>query len=151
MKIIALADTHAVSLRQLPPALMEALPLADLIIHAGDFTHMDVLEGLRGMGEVIAVCGNNDFNQLRRSLRDTETFTINGKRIGLIHGWGQPWGMEDRIRRRFNEVDLIIYGHSHKAYNDTIGGVLFLNPGMASESYGILEIDADIRGRIINI
>jgi putative phosphoesterase len=151
MKIAVISDTHTVSLQHFPDPLLKVLKQADLIIHAGDFTHPDVLRELCGMGEVKAVYGNNDFKQLRGLLGATETFSVNGKRIGLIHGWGQPWGLEDRIRKRFGSIDLIIYGHSHRPYNDVIGGVHFFNPGVASETYGILEIDDEIHATIVKI
>ena len=80
-------------------------------------------------------------------------------RIGLIHGWGSPLDLEDRIRREFENVDCIVYGHSHYPANHIREGILFFNPGTAcdrrhagSNTVGILEVGEDaITGRIIAI
>jgi putative phosphoesterase len=149
MKIAVLSDTHAHSLDEIPPQTINALKEADLIVHAGDFTYIDFLNDLKKLGEVKAVRGNMDHREIRAILPERDTFTINGKKIGLIHGWGSPMGMEEKIRPLFNNVDIIIYGHTHRARNEYINGIYFFNPGSARESYGILEIDDTIKGRII--
>lgn len=149
MKIAVLSDTHAHSLDEISPQIIGALAEADLIVHAGDFTTISFLDDLKKLGEVKAVRGNMDHREIRAVLPEQETFTINGKKIGLIHGWGSPMGLEDKIKPLFNDVDIIIYGHTHRAKNEFIGDVYFFNPGSARESYGILEIDETIKGRII--
>jgi putative phosphoesterase len=149
MKIAVLSDTHAHSLDEIPPQTISALEEADLIVHAGDFTHIDFLDDLKKLGEVKAVRGNMDHREIRAILPERETFIVNGKKIGLIHGWGSPMGLEKKIRPLFDEVDIIIYGHTHRPMNEYIGGVYFFNPGSARQSYGILEIDDTIKGRII--
>jgi hypothetical protein len=103
------------------------------------------------MGEVKAVRGNVDSIRLRGLLLEKELLEVDSKRIGVIHGWGGPEGIERRIREKFNKVDAIIYGHSHQAQNRKLNGVLFFNPGPGRESFGILTIGKDIRGEIIMI
>jgi predicted phosphodiesterase len=76
-------------------------------------------------------------------------------KIGLIHGWGGPQGIEERVRREFAEVDCIIYGHTHVASQGTRGGILFFNPGAfgggfvtGKKSVGLLALGETISGEI---
>jgi putative phosphoesterase len=151
MKIAVLSDTHAHSIEEIAPQVINALEDADLIVHAGDFVGLGLYEDLKKLGEVKAVRGNMDQREIRAVLPEQETFTIEGKKIGVMHGWGGPAGLEDKIRERFSDVDIIIYGHTHRAKNEFIGDVYFFNPGSARNSYGILEIDETIKGRILKI
>ena len=148
VKIGVLSDTHLRSADELPPDLVRAFSQVDLIVHTGDFTMLPVLEGLRRIGEVKAVRGNMDSEELKKVLPEKELLVLNGKRIGIIHGSGPPWGIENRIRERFDQVDAILFGHTHLTKNEVIGGVLFFNPGQARNSYGILQIDDEVSGQI---
>ena len=151
MKIGVLSDTHAKTFGEVPASVVRALAEADLIVHAGDFTEMAVLDGLRTLGEVKAVCGNMDSPEVRRVLPLREVFVAGGKRLGLVHGSGGPWGIADRVRKPFSDVDIIIYGHSHRAYNGYVRGILVFNPGRARTSFGILTINDEIKAEIIRI
>lgn len=151
MKIGVLSDTHLHSAEELPRQIIEAFSEVDLIVHTGDFVMTAVLEGLQKIGDVKAVHGNMDCEELRKILPEKENLVIKGRRIGIIHGSGAPWGIENRIRGEFDRVDVILYGHTHQANSEVIGGVLFFNPGQAKNSYGILQVDEDIRGQIIRV
>lgn len=150
LKIGVLSDTHAYSIEDIPRKVVDSLSKVDLIIHAGDFTAMGVLDGLKKLGEVKAVQGNMDSMVIRSKLPIKETIEVGGKRIGVTHGSGAPWGIEQRVRRMFDQVDVIVYGHSHEAQNKVIDGILFFNPGRASDSFGILMIGEDVEGEIIS-
>jgi len=151
MKIGVVSDTHATSFTQLPSRVLAALADVDLIIHAGDFVAKDVLDGLKQLGEVKAVQGNMDSDELKRILPEKELLAIEGKRIGIIHGWGSPYGIDDRVGKMFEDVDAIVYGHSHYSQNEVKKGILFLNPGQAKNSFGILTVGEQIEGEIINL
>lgn len=151
MKIGVISDTHASTLDDLPRPILTALAGVDLIVHAGDFTERAVLEGLKKLGEVRAVRGNMDSAEIKGLLPEQDLFTIHGKRVGLVHGSGGPWGIADRIREMFSDADLIIYGHSHEAANRVIQGSLLFNPGRARDSFGLLTIDEEIKGEIVQI
>ena len=75
-----------------------------------------------------------------------------GKKIGLIHGWGAKEGLAERVRKHFERVDCIVFGHSHRPANYKKGGVLFFNPGSARPgssgtfTAGILTVDKEITG-----
>ncbi|MBM3182607.1 MAG: metallophosphoesterase family protein [Chloroflexi bacterium] len=151
MKIGVLSDTHVHTIEELSPQILSAFSGVDLIVHCGDFVGSAVLEGLKRLGEVKAVRGNVDSSKLKSLLPETEQFTFGGKEIGVIHGWGGPEGMERRVRTAFGDVDVILYGHSHEAKIQKVGGVLFFNPGPGRYSYGILTVDKDVRAEIMKI
>jgi predicted phosphodiesterase len=75
-----------------------------------------------------------------------------GKRIGITHGSGAPWGIEDRVRKLFesDRIDIIIYGHSHRSQNKVINDILFFNPGKAADSFGIITINGEAKGEIVS-
>jgi len=149
MKIGVLSDTHIHQAEEIPAEIISAFSKVDLIVHAGDFVGSAVLEGLKRLGEVKAVHGNVDSMKLRNLLPEKEIFTAGGKRIGVMHGWGGPEGIESRVKMMLGAVDIIIYGHSHRAKIEQTGGVLFFNPGPGWQSYGILTIDKDVSGEIV--
>ncbi len=151
MRIGILSDTHLSSFAELPDKIVTALAEADMIIHAGDFTAKNVLDGLRLLREVIAVCGNMESNELKRLLPEKEVLTLGGIRIGVTHGWGSPYGIEDRVGSLFSNVDIIVFGHSHQSMNVVINGILFFNPGQARNSFGLLTIDDEVKGEIIRV
>ena len=146
-----LADTHATSFEEVPRKIVAALSTVDLIIHAGDFTTTETLNGLKQLGEVKAVQGNMDSSEIKSTLPVKEIIEAKNKRIGIIHGSGPPWGIAQRVREMFDQqVDIIVYGHSHEPQNKVIDGILFFNPGKATSSFGFLTIEEDIQGEIIS-
>ena len=151
MRIGVVSDTHVTSFVEVPDRILVALAEVDLIIHAGDFVTEDVFDGLKRLGEVKAVWGNMDSNELKRILPEKELLLIEEKRIGITHGSGGPYGIEDRVSRMFKDVDVIIYGHSHQPRNEIKEGVLFFNPGRARNSFGILTIGKEVKGEIVNL
>jgi len=151
MKIGVVSDTHTTSFSHLPDQILRTLTEVDLIIHTGDFVARDVLDGLKQLGEVKAVQGNMDSEELKRILPEKELLVIEGKRVGIIHGWGSPHGIDDRVGGMFEDVDIIVYGHSHHSQNEVKNGILFFNPGQAKNSFGILTIGDEVRGEIINL
>jgi uncharacterized protein len=152
MRIAVLADTHVNRLEHLPKKIIDALSTVDLIIHAGDFTDLQLLKELKQLREVKAVHGNMDSRELKTVLPVKEIVELENKRIGITHGSGGPWGIEERIRKMFesDRIDIIVYGHSHRPQNKVVNDTLFFNPGKASDSFGILTIDGETQGEIIN-
>ena len=152
MKLGVISDTHAMSLEDIPAPVLAALEQVDIIVHAGDFTNKDVLEGLRNLGEVKAVCGNMDSAELKRILPSQTTFEVKGKRIGLTHGAGGGFGdIARKVRHMFEDMDIIIYGHSHEPDNQHLQGSLLFNPGPARKSYGLLTIGEETNAKIIPV
>jgi hypothetical protein len=151
VKIGVLSDTHIHLAREIPVEIIKTFSKVDLIVHAGDFVGSEVLDGLRRLGEVKAVHGNVDSMKLRSLLPEKDIFTVGNKKIGLVHGWGSPEGIESRVKEVLGDVDIVIYGHSHLAKVEQIGNILFFNPGPGWQSFGILTIDKDVKGEIIKI
>jgi len=152
MKIAVLADTHVNTLEHLPKKIIDAISTVDFIIHAGDFTDIQVLKELKRLKLVKAVQGNMDSMELKTVLPVKEIVEIENKRIGITHGSGSPWGIEKRVRKMFesDQIDVIVYGHSHKSQNEVINDILLFNPGKATDSFGIITIDGEAKGEIIN-
>jgi putative phosphoesterase len=151
MRIAVLSDTHVHMLARLPKKVIDTLSTVDLIIHAGDFTDMQVLKELKQLKEVKAVQGNMDSTELKNVLPVKEIVEVADKRIGITHGSGSPWGIEGRVRKIFesDRIDIIVYGHSHRSQNKVISDILFFNPGKATDSFGILNIDGETKGEIL--
>lgn len=159
MKIGVISDTH---LRGPDDRLLAIVRThfrdAGLILHAGDLVDLAVLE-VFGDRDVVAVCGNMDPPRVGEEIPYKRVIEIGRFRIGLIHGWGSPVGLEDRLKLEFENVDCIVYGHSHSPANRVRDGILFFNPGSACDrrharftSVGLLEIGRDtIEGRIIDV
>lgn len=160
-KIGVISDTH----RRSPDTFLETVIKkhfhdVDMVIHAGDMVTMDVLDPFIALDkEVIAVCGNMDFADVQRSYPISRTIRIEELSIGIIHGWGSPHGVRQRIRTSFENVDAIIYGHTHQAFCAYEAGIFFFNPGSptdsrftSSNSIGIIRIDGKmIEGEIISL
>jgi putative phosphoesterase len=151
--VVVLADTHlrivpaGAPSRWLPAQAEPYLSAADLILHAGDLLDSGVLERLRHYAPVRAVLGNND-HSLVGLLPQVITFDVEGVRIGMIHDSGPSAGRARRLRRRFPDADVVVFGHSHAPFNE-IGedGQLLFNPGsptqrraQPSHSLGVLEV-----------
>ncbi len=158
MKIIALSDTHS---EPLPRALTEDLKTADLIVHAGDFSDVQVYDQLKAFKQVRAVYGNMDGRDLRQLLPKDSVFECAGVKIGLSHGEGRPEGIIAKLREFFKDkgVQVVIFGHSHAPCHEMIDGVLYFNPGSPTDtvrapylSYGVIEInDGRVKARIVRI
>ena len=152
MRIAVLADTHVNILEDLSKKIIDALSTVDLIIHAGDFTDVQLLKELKGLRTVKAVQGNMDSKELKVMLPAKEIVEIENKRIGITHGSGGPGGIEERVRKVFesDRIDIIVYGHSHQSQNKALEDVSLFNPGNATDSFGILTIDGGVKGEIIS-
>lgn len=157
MKIGVISDTHVSGPT---PALIELqhTVFADvsMILHAGDLTELEVLQAFSGM-DVVAVSGNMDSRAVRSQLPSKRVLEVGGFRIGITHGWGHPFGVPKKIKSTFGEVDVIVYGHSHRPDNEVRHGILFFNPGAFSGGFpflrkgsvGILTVGEGVSGEII--
>jgi len=161
IRIGVLADTHladTIEAREYLLGLIEdVLAPVDMILHAGDLVAPDLLD-IFDEYPLHAVRGNMDPASPGVPIR--KVIDVAGFKIGLIHGWGAPDGLEERIYAEFSSdsLDCLVYGHSHQPACHRREGVLYFNPGSATDrrnmpyhSVGLLEIGIDIRGTIIRL
>lgn len=129
MKQIAIiSDTHGLLREHVIAELAEA----DCSIHAGDIDTPSIVESIRQFGETYMVRGNND-KEWAEALPKSITVTIEGVRFFIVHD-------KKDIPKYLTNVDVVVYGHSHKYSAEIMKGVLFLNPG----SCGKRRFDLDI-------
>jgi putative phosphoesterase len=137
MLIAVISDTHLPKgARRLPDACVERIEAADLLLHAGDFSTLDVLRELEAIGPpVIGVHGNVDSADLRRLLPKETVVEAGGARIAMVHDAGQRTGRLDRMRRRFGDrADIVVFGHSHLPLHERApDGFQILNPGSPTD------------------
>ena len=158
MKIGVLSDTHLHRVTKEFKEIYEIyLSDKDVILHAGDFVSSELIDFL-GIKHFYGVYGNMDPVEVRGILPRKNVIELGAYRMGIIHGWGSSDDLEDRIWPEFQNVDVIVYGHSHQAANHIRDGVLFFNPGTATgfgfsgvQSIGVLELDDAIHGKIITL
>ena len=117
--------------RALPENLLAHLERADLILHAGDLVVEDLLHELSAYAPVRAVRGNLDPPDL--DLPETLEFEFGGARVAMIHDSGRKQGRRRRLRRRFPEARVVIFGHSHIPFLEDEGGLMLLNPGSPTD------------------
>jgi putative phosphoesterase len=154
--VVVVADTHIrrSGAPRLPDAAYAHLDTADLILHAGDILVGEVLDELRGFAPVHAVLGNNDA-ELVGVLPETQVLDVDGVRIGMVHDSGPSAGRAGRMKRRFPDADVVVFGHSHIPWDDAgVDGQRLFNPGSPTErraqpnhTLGTLDIDG---GRVVS-
>jgi len=163
MRIGVISDTHITAEEwcRLSKPLLDALKGVAMIIHAGDIADMEVIEQLKGIcKDVRAVWGNMDPYEVRKALPEKEVITVSKYKIGLTHGWGHPDKLVDAVTEAFRgeDIDIFIFGHSHKALNKRINNKLYFNPGSPtdkifadSNTYGIIEVNDSIKATIVEL
>ena len=158
MKIGVISDTH---LKDVDPRLTTIYQKyffdVDMIIHAGDLVSPAIVDFF-SKKPLHVVQGNMYNSSIQARFPKKALLDAQGFRLGLIHGWGSPFGIERRIRSEFKDVHVIVYGHSHRPANHMDKGILFFNPGTAtgqcisgSNSIGILDIGEEVEGTIIKL
>jgi uncharacterized protein len=130
--VVVIADTHIPRrARALPGALLPHLERADLVLHAGDLMDPDLLDELEGHAPAKAVLGNVDPPEA--NLPETLEFDLDGVRVAMIHDSGPKRGRRARMRRRFPEARVVVFGHSHIPLLEDEDGLMLLNPGSPTD------------------
>lgn len=166
MKVGVMSDTHLKEIDDDFIGLVERY-FSDVsaIIHAGDLCHISVAEYLSGWAdsinaELVIVSGNMDVGTAARNLPGRRVAELGGKKIGVIHGWGSPQGLEERVIEEFSGIhlDAVVYGHSHAPSNRIANGMIAFNPGSPTDrrfarenTIGYLIIDDNITGEIVPV
>ena len=154
-----LGDTHIPDFaKSLPRTLLPALHRAELILHAGDVTAPEVLEELAGYAPVHVALGNRDRPEVKAwGALPVVTLDLDGTPLVMIHDAGPRAGRERRMRRRFPEAALFVFGHSHIPIDAEHEGMRLLNPGsptwkrrQSAPTYATVDVvDGRIRSRIV--
>ncbi|KUF15097.1 metallophosphoesterase family protein [Streptomyces silvensis] len=136
MRLLLTSDTHLPSRAKLIPGpLLEAISDADVVVHAGDWIDEATLDLFQARAkDLVAVHGNNDGPGLRRRLPEIARRQLAGLRLGVVHETGAAQGRETRCERRFPDLDVLVFGHSHIPWDTTApGGLRLLNPGSPTD------------------
>jgi hypothetical protein len=135
VNIVAISDTHAPRRwKSCPPAVAAHLRGADLILHAGDVCTASVLDELSQYARVHAVLGNNDGPDVAAwGAPETLSLDLDGLRVAMIHDSGAAAGRLRRMRRRFPDADLVVFGHSHIPLDEDSDGLRIVNPGSPTD------------------
>ena len=133
MKIGLISDTHG----YLDPSVHEIFADVSHILHGGDIGFDEIIFELQTIAPVTAVLGNNDAGL---NYHETEILTLAGKKF-LVHHILVPRAPHTIIRAAIDRhaPDVVVFGHSHQQYNETIGHPLYLNPGYAGKPRFRLE------------
>jgi hypothetical protein len=140
LTLLLVSDTHLpVRARDLPAPLWAAVDAADVVVHAGDWVDVALLDALDARAtRLVGVYGNNDGPALRDRLPEVARVELAGVRVAVVHETGPATGRERRCAAAHPDDDVLVFGHSHIPW-DTIatrpdGGTLrLLNPGSPTD------------------
>ena len=122
MRIGIISDTHGL----LRPQATERLMGVHYIIHAGDIGRPEVISELRKIAPTMAIRGNIDRGEWAAEYPDTALVKLGGRSIYVLHNL-KELGRDPAAAG----IDVVVSGHSHRPRIETVGGVLYLNPGSA--------------------
>lgn len=161
IKIGVIADTHIPTrCRAIPDEILKQFKGVDLILHLGDFIDLAVLNDLKKLAPVKAVCGNMDPAAIKKKCPRKLIVKVGKFKIGLIHDLGSVSTRLERAREEFNKskINAVVFAHSHSPVNEKKGGILFFNPGSPTDtifapykSFGFLTLTDKIEGKIIKL
>jgi putative phosphoesterase len=136
VRLLLLADTHIPRrARDLPAAVWAEVDRADVVLHAGDWVAVALLDAVEARARrLIGVVGNNDGPALRSRLAEVAHAELGGMRFAVVHETGSATGRERRCAARFPEVDVLVFGHSHIPWDSMAPtGLRLLNPGSPTD------------------
>lgn len=117
MKLAILSDTHGL----LRPQVVDCLKTADAILHGGDINKQSIVDELRQYAPLYIVRGNND-KEWAEAIPHELTVTLGGVRFYMVHN-------KKEANPDPADVDVVVFGHSHKYLQAEKDGILWLNPG----------------------
>jgi putative phosphoesterase len=136
MRLLVISDTHVPArARDLPPEVWRAVDTADLVVHAGDWVDVRLLDALTARAAVLlGVYGNNDGPELRARLPEVARLSVQGVRLAVVHETGPAKGREERCAAGYPGVDVLVFGHSHIPWDSVApNGLRLLNPGSPTD------------------
>ncbi|MEU5260954.1 YfcE family phosphodiesterase [Amycolatopsis sp. NPDC021455] len=136
MRLLLISDTHLPArARELPSQVWDEVAAADVVVHAGDWVDVALLDELEERSKrLIGVHGNNDGPALRARLPEIARADLDGVRLAVIHETGAKQGREQRCDAQFPDTDVLVFGHSHIPWDTTTpAGLRLLNPGSPTD------------------
>jgi uncharacterized protein len=136
VSLVLTADTHVPKrARDLPHELWSAIDGADVVVHAGDWVDVALLDRFEARSRrLVAVYGNNDHGPFRQRLPEIARAEIEGIRVAVVHETGDAKGRELRCAARFPDTDVLVFGHSHIPWDTTApNGLRLINPGSPTD------------------
>ena len=142
MKILVFSDSHHF-LSGMVQAIEEERP--DHVIHLGDM--IGDAEELSRRFPTLPICmvpGNCDGWS---TVPHIKRITLQGKHILLSHG--HLWLVKSNYRLAIaaaqkSGVDILLFGHTHRAYCQQLeNGLWVMNPGASRSSYGAILLEKD--------
>ncbi|KQS66404.1 metallophosphoesterase [Modestobacter sp. Leaf380] len=135
-RLTVIADTHLPKrARDLPHSLWREIDATDVVVHAGDWVDVALLDELeRRAHRLVGVHGNNDHGPLRERLPEVARVEIEGVRLAVVHETGDAKGREARCSVGYPDTDVLVFGHSHIPWDTTTAtGLRLLNPGSPTD------------------
>ena len=125
-----LSDNHS----DWPLHIAESLAGVDAIIHAGDIGPYKLVLDMEAIAPTTAVLGNTDGDM---PINESAVVTLDGKKFFVQH-IVDPHRLQATLRERLKHIepDVVVFGHTHMPFCETLGGVLFLNPGSVTQPRG---------------
>ena len=125
-----LSDNHS----DWPPHIAESLAGVDAIIHAGDIGPYRLVLDMESIAPTTAVLGNTDGDM---PINESAVATLGRKKFFVQH-IVDPHRLEASLRERLKRIepDVVVFGHTHEPFCETLGGILFLNPGSVTRPRG---------------
>lgn len=158
MRLVLTADTHVPKRgRDLPPMLWDAIGRADVVVHAGDWVDVALVDLLSTRARrLIGVFGNNDGQPIRARLPEIARTDLGGVRLAVVHETGPKDRREQRCAARFPDVDVLVFGHSHIPWDTTASnGLRLLNPGSPtdrrSQPYATFMTASIVSGALVDV
>lgn len=136
MRLLLLADTHVPRrARDLPARVWAEVDAADVVVHAGDWVDVTLLDALEARARRVVGCwGNNDGADLRRRLPEVARVELDGVRLAVVHETGPAARRAQRMDAAHPDVDVLVFGHSHIPWDSTTPrGMRLLNPGSPTD------------------
>jgi hypothetical protein len=161
LKVGVISDTHIpINAQKISDEIKSVFKNSDLIIHAGDLISLEVIDELKKIAPVAAVCGNMDELDVKTKLPKKQVIKIDKYRIGLVHDPGNLKKKKEVLDKYFKgeKLDILIYGHTHMPLCEKHQGIVFFNPGSATDtifapykSVGIIFLNNDIKTKVVKL
>ena len=137
-RIGIISDTHGL----LRPEVVKGLQGCEAILHGGDINSAEILDEVKKIAPTYVVRGNND-KEWASDLPETVMPKLCGLRFFIVHN-------KKYIPKDLTDIDIVVYGHSHKYEEKYVDGMLLLNPGSCGPrrftqpiTFAVLEVEDD--------